>query len=548
MPTGSESPFRSHRNASRAARWLFLCGAAVFVLFALDMTSRPVVWLLGLVPDDAFYYLQTARHFAHDGRSTFDGSTPTNGYHPGWMALAAILARLSPDGETLLRGAIGLSLALHLAGAAMLVLLLRPVVGRPWAWIGATLWLWNPAPLLLALQAMESSLLVLALVFAVYAGLAWLTPREPVAGPRTGRAALAGLALGLVGWARTDALAFSAWGLAYPLVTLFARRRALRSARGRTWRATILAAAVVAGTLLPWMAFSLASVGTIEQDSAAMKRLWAGLIHEGRSWLECGSTAHDFAHHMVSASVGNLLGAAEPLALSAWFAVPAVLTAALLRGRRRGRRGLRRLLGWLVPPAAGLMLAYGVAITDVQVWYYAAPNVVVFLVVVGSVFILAGRAAPRTQRVLAVGVVTLTAALGLRFWAQPGTLYPWQRDVYRSLSAFEQRMAEGARLGCFNAGIPAYFGRRPVVNLDGLANHAAVTYWWSHRFDAFLVDSGVDYVADEAGVLRRAQRFSGARLPLVPVASLPLTGWPSGPRTLYRVVRDSGPAANAAVD
>lgn len=39
--------------------------------------------------DDAYYYFQIARHLLDSGRSTFDGFTLTNGYHPLWMFAVA---------------------------------------------------------------------------------------------------------------------------------------------------------------------------------------------------------------------------------------------------------------------------------------------------------------------------------------------------------------------------------------------------------------------------------------------------------------------------
>src|SRR5579883_1358590 len=47
--------------------------------------------------DDFFYYLQIARNFAEHGRSTFDGVTPTNGYHPLWMIVLSLLWRCAGE-------------------------------------------------------------------------------------------------------------------------------------------------------------------------------------------------------------------------------------------------------------------------------------------------------------------------------------------------------------------------------------------------------------------------------------------------------------------
>jgi len=44
--------------------------------------------------DDAFYYFVVAQHIVRDGKSTFDGFTFTNGYHPLWMALLSLQYKL----------------------------------------------------------------------------------------------------------------------------------------------------------------------------------------------------------------------------------------------------------------------------------------------------------------------------------------------------------------------------------------------------------------------------------------------------------------------
>jgi len=45
--------------------------------------------------DDFFYYLTIARNLAEHGRSTFDGVSLTNGYHPLWTLVLAGLARMA---------------------------------------------------------------------------------------------------------------------------------------------------------------------------------------------------------------------------------------------------------------------------------------------------------------------------------------------------------------------------------------------------------------------------------------------------------------------
>jgi hypothetical protein len=180
-----------------------------------------------------------------------------------------------------------------------------------------------------------------------------------------------------------------------------------------------------------------------------------------------------------------------------------------------------------------VFVAYGAGAADLQSWYLGLPGLVVFLAALASVARLAGRGALGFRLGLAVAMVAVV--IGVRFWAAPFVPFPWQRDVLASLPAFESRVPPGARVGAFNAGIPAYFGTRAVVNLDGLVNHSVVPYWRDRRFPDYVRDAHISYVADEEGALRRARLFSSRDLPLREVGSVTLTGWTTGRRVLWRV-------------
>lgn len=52
--------------------------------------------------DDFFYYLKTAMNIVAGNGSTFDGTIPTNGYHPLWMGLVTSLVALTHSGSAAL--------------------------------------------------------------------------------------------------------------------------------------------------------------------------------------------------------------------------------------------------------------------------------------------------------------------------------------------------------------------------------------------------------------------------------------------------------------
>lgn len=66
----------------------FIAITAALVLFPLLRFADAVA---AFFEDDFFYYLQIARNIAEHGKSTFDGSIATNGYHPLWMVVLSVL-------------------------------------------------------------------------------------------------------------------------------------------------------------------------------------------------------------------------------------------------------------------------------------------------------------------------------------------------------------------------------------------------------------------------------------------------------------------------
>jgi hypothetical protein len=302
------------------------------------------------------------------------------------------------------------------------------------------------------------------------------------------------------------------------------RESARAAARLAPAGATLLAA------MVPWWLFSRGAVGTVAQDSAVMKILW------GRT--QAGTGAHLFArvndvvHGAVAGAVTLLSGD-----LSAWSATweaagLVLVTIAVLRVHGTSARRLRWLLGVLAGHVLLLLAAYGAGAADIQSWYLGLPGLVVFLAAMAAL----ARLARRDRRGLLAGAAVLVVGVGLgvRFWSSPFIPFPWQRDVLATLPEFEAHIPSDARVGCFNAGIPAYFGTRTVVNLDGLVNHGVIPYWRQRRFQDYLRDAQITFVADEESALKRSRLFSSADPPLVPVASHPLTGW-VGRRFLWRV-------------
>lgn len=205
---------RAGRNAlgwEQAALLLVLCLGGGWA-----MTASMRDGLLRVMPDDAFYYLQIAWHWAAGQPSSFDGVNVTTGYHPLWQWLLIPLAWMTGERALLARLAALLGLAFMLGSAAWLSMRLRHE-RRAAAWFPA---LWVMITLVPAwIYGMEMPLTVL-----LFTAL-WLAQPASFLCPR--RNLWIGLLCALLMLARLDTFAWTGMINAAALGRAFKRRRTL---------------------------------------------------------------------------------------------------------------------------------------------------------------------------------------------------------------------------------------------------------------------------------------------------------------------------------
>lgn len=153
----------AHAGQGDVPVWLRVFFLLVTAGYAFLFIHRPNPFFA----DDSFFYLQVARNFALGHGSTFNGLMPTNGYHPLWMLLCAVVYRVFPDRIV----------GFHMIAALIVVLnvFVLMLAGRLLARLEAPAWVaWTILiPFLFGLQlGTESSLsaaLLAAMLLALYA-------------------------------------------------------------------------------------------------------------------------------------------------------------------------------------------------------------------------------------------------------------------------------------------------------------------------------------------------------------------------------------------
>ena len=90
--TAANESTRRRYSAADIAAIVLVIGVST-ILFSTPL--RHSGNLLPYAQDDLYYYLVVARNLAHGLGSTFDGSTPTNGYHPLYLLLLWVASKHS---------------------------------------------------------------------------------------------------------------------------------------------------------------------------------------------------------------------------------------------------------------------------------------------------------------------------------------------------------------------------------------------------------------------------------------------------------------------
>lgn len=447
------------------ALWTLFVLAGALQIVTIARANR--AWLLDVLPDDAFYYLEIARRIGEGQGPTFDGINQTSGFHPLWAGLIAPLTIIIDDGEVLVKAAMVTGLVLGLVGVALVSRLVTPVAGPEAAAFGALVVVHGPGAQWLR-NGMESSLVVLALALCGLALRRFDSERSAAA------AVLVGVASGAAVLARTDL------GIVALLVPVCMAVRARRPSVAGFW-------AIGGGALvIPFAAWSYAVFGhllsvsgmvKLESTGAVAMEQWGGRLSTGY-WSHVADYAARYVEEIETDLGGTIVG-------------PHLLVLLALIGAlawwRSGRTSPDRATAGAGPAAwATAVLAAVVAAKTAldlvmlpewaAAWSSAPARVGLGLAVGVAAWQLVRRIAARDGGLGAVAAAALVLfvlplasfdSTSAETTAGPG----WQHTLDRAVQWIRSEGPVG-RYGAYDAGLIGFElgGTVEVVNLDGLVN------------------------------------------------------------------------------
>ena len=485
----------------------------------LTMAWLPVRHMVAhTLPDDAFIYFVIARHLAAGLGATFDGITPTNGFHPLWaLALTPIFGAM-PRGDFPVHLALTLSAICDTAAG----LLAGWVVWRSAAvqirshamMITMALYLFNPRAIVESVNGLETGLAMLTLATCV---AAWQVARESL----TARRALAfGALAGLTVLARSDlGLILAVLGL-----DLFVRPMFVDTLRCQVFRNGVIAGTAAVVTVAPWFIWSQLRLGTIAQSSGvAIPSLVAYTIQNSDPAMLWDSLLFP----IINVSVRNTI-------IYPGAAIIVFVASALLNLRHSNSNSNSNYL-WL--PALGALLI--ILIHTVVRWYprgwYFVPLAWGTALAVGPA-VAAGFATALGKRLAVwiwIGISVVVIAQMIKTINEPGP--KWQADMVAGAEWLAANTSPDETVGAFNAGIYAYYSGRRVINLDGLVDWCAIEARREKRLLDYFASRGGTLLIDHRDYIWNSfSPFFGERS-LELVAELPVADTTYGPIVVYGV-------------
>jgi len=468
-----------------------LAALAHLLLFDAKIIAAPVELQVQFIPDDAYYYMALARHYAESGVWSFDsGNSTTTGFHPLHAYCLALIKTVFKPGD--------LDFARY--GVAMGALLTGATAVTAWI-IGwrlnssvymalLALFLSSRNVALQSVAVMEWPLVVLfAALYAVY------FHRNLADGRMRHALCLAAIAF-------AGSLSRSDFGL-FPAAILFAA--VVVFWRTRQQKSAVLVSlagfcGAVAGVLVVF-AHNHAISGQWLQSSALMKAHWAQMSDKPNTML----------FELLPVTLGL-----ELFALRVAIPVFAMVCAALIFFTRRTRsksftstdstldasahHDLTLAIAALVC-LAGYFVVYNKN-GGLQNWYTANLMVPTFLLLVAlsrlfeklQIGAVIGQRLKSTQILGSTVFVILVMCINmLSVHVYP----PWPTQVhFLRAGQYLRNHPPAGRVAAWNAGIVGYYQGGTVINIDGLVNDNIYSYAVAAKLPQYISDQKIAFIVD----------------------------------------------------
>jgi hypothetical protein len=448
----------------------------LMIIRVIFFYNAPDSVLIGVIPDDAFYYMQMARHRAFEGVWTFDGTSTATGFHFLYGYFLVLL--YSIFGEIYWRQLyliIGVASALSIGLAAYLVSRsAEKIFGRN-SILLAVAPFFTSAALIQSTAMMESWLVILFSAATIYFSVNSKNPSL--------FDGIALIILGVLGsLSRTDygmlpGTIFSVFLISYPLLKNNGLKRS----------GFVLAGAAIGVAIV--LMHNLYISGHIFQASAQTKLYWSSII--GRSI----SPAVNLEMSLAIPYYDDLSNSAKIVAIlcSVCIIYIAWRKSMQIINQNTFLPALLISSGCLLTVFAYIIF-YRYNSESLQIWYSAnfiAPTGIL-LAAIGFLLFRDKMVIPSILLFCAYAYICIPKVFFVPWPHQAGML---------NAGLFLKEQKPQVLYGSWNAGIISYFSGVDLINIDGLTNDEVLPFIKSNTLFDYIKYRGIDYLIDYEAML-----------------------------------------------
>ncbi|TGM85447.1 hypothetical protein [Leptospira licerasiae] len=436
--------------------------------------------LIGVIPDDAFYYIQMAKHRAFEGVWTFDGITVTTGFHFLYGYILVFIYSIFGDIDWRL-------LFLIIGGFASVFMGLSAyfVARTAENFFGKSSVLLAVSPFFTFTALMQSTAMMeswLVLFFSA-CSLYFVTQDKDFS-----VLSFIGLfSLGLFGsLSRSDfGLLIGVVFFTYLICSPWFKSKGLKRS------AIVLLGAVIGVCIILLQNFITA--GHFSQGSAQVKLYWSSI--EGHSVspiiLLIGSVFLPF-FSILNKSIQILLLLSFPILL-------VYSSYKFIKSKDRFSYVPSLILAFsCFFTIIGYVFFYRYNSRGVNVWYSSNLIVPIGITLAGLGFFLF-----RERRLLIPAVLILSGYLYVGKTKFLSSRWPHQIGMLKAGLFLKEK--KFAKVGAWNAGIISYFSKASVVNIDGLANDEIFSFIRRNSLFDYLKSNNIDYLIDYEEMLKNEE-------------------------------------------
>lgn len=557
---------------------LILSLAMIGIFIRLAIAWQPWDWLIrtGTFGDDACYYAALAFNISNGNGPTTDGIHMTNGFQPLWAFMLVPIYSLGASKEKAINIAMTILALLSASTGVVLFFLARQLWGENVALWTALFWMTSPTVLRQSLNGMETGLYAFMLSIASLAVVAWTSRERPRL--RVLESIAIGVLCGLVVLSRVDGLPFAISAI---MACWHSWAREERS--GNVGQATSLSSPEVHGhacsrlatmrtiiaifafilVLIPWLSYSVATVGKLFPESGDAVRwlslAYIGAADDGITWRAICHSVTQAASALLRLQQWNFIrlrlietfgGIASPLIAIAVLLLSMVLFIWLIRigyihEAVMMLRNLFRLWFWILH-AIAIVLAY--SLYQFGWWFFPRYFFAItpLGIITGAVLVEALRISLKKfqqgkallSNIAAITVILIQLAQLYLGWCYLHSRTAGGFEEYLNVALWLREHTQvGVRIGMFQSGTASYLSERTVINLDGVVNGEALKAMVDRRVLNYVASQGITYIADwdeliQLLLIERSGREELSRWKLVRIRS--------GEMSVYKLVKATG--------